>query len=713
MKASFKPRARLLQLLGEQLIGTPQLAIFELVKNGYDADADSVEVVITSPEDVENSAIVVTDINGIGMDEDIILNIWLEPGADHKKLEKESGIKTSKHGRLPLGEKGVGRFAVHKLGRRIELITRAQGSAELSLEIDWDDLDKCKYIDEMSIEVTSHEEPRYFKGDMTGTRILISKLKTPMTKRSIRDLHRNIESIKSPFQHTKLKLDKKVDTFDVNLSVKGSPDWLEDLPSMLDIVDKALFKFAFFFKAGKWSWYYDFNPNEQLKKEFKVSDNNQNGEEQDFSFSNKSLNNDYKEDKFTDLGEMFGEIYVFDFDSNLRNFYSDSTATKKFLSENSGVRIYRDGMRVYNYGEPHDDWLQMDSRRVNRLSSGLNRSITVGGISLSLADTPKLKEKTNREGFIENETYQKLFDVVSSSLSKFESLRDLDKKRLRILMKEDTKTSITGIENPIEELKAISVQKNLEEALQPTIQKIEKSYNEMRDIMLTAGMAGLNMSIAFHEIHRGIKDTKRAIENNTDTKLILLQFERFELLLDAYGDMLKKEKIREYGFSDLLKGVKDITSPRFTMHDIITSCPVLVGDEEDYKVKMPVHLLTSAVNNLIDNAVYWLDQRWGKDDTKNKYIYIGTSDEFEKGPAIIIADSGPGLRGISPEEVVKPFHTTKPGGMGIGLYYTKTVMDMIGGELVILESNDLQVPVPAHADGLVIALVFKEEKQRE
>lgn len=705
MEASFKPRARLLQLLGEQLIGTPQLAIFELVKNGYDADADKVEVVITNPENLELSTIEVTDINGVGMNEDTILNIWLEPGADHKKREKEEGKRTEKYKRLPLGEKGVGRFAVHKLGRKIKLITKAENSPELSLDIDWDKLESCKYIDEMKIDINSQKEPIHFKNGITGTKIIISNLKNQLNKKNLRELHRNVESIKSPFQHDKLKLEKESDNFDVSLTIKDGPDWLDDLPSMLDIVENALFKFSFFFKEKKWSWSYNFNPNEQLKKEFKVSENSISENDQNFTFSNKSLEKEYDDESFEDLGEIIAEIYVFDFDSGIRNYYSDSSATKKFLSENSGVRIYRDGMRVYNYGEPHDDWLQMDSRRVNKLSSGLNRSITVGGISLSLSDTPELQEKTNREGFIENNTYQKLFDVVSSGLSKFESLRNLDKARLRNLMKEDAKTSITGIENPIEELKAITEEKNLGEILQPTIQRIEKSYNEMRDIMLTAGMAGLNMSIAFHEIHRGIKDTKRAIESDLDKAAILLQFERFELLLDAYGEMLKKEKIKEYSFSYLLQGVKDIASPRFVMHDIIVSCPVLVGDQEDYKVKMPVHLMTSAVNNIIDNAIYWLDQRWGRDDTKNKYIYIGTSSEFEKGPAIIIADSGPGLRGISPEEIVKPFHTTKPGGMGIGLYYTKTVMDMIGGELVILEPGDIEIP--QHADGTVIALVFK------
>ena len=90
---------------------------------------------------------------------------------------------------------------------------------------------------------------------------------------------------------------------------------------------------------------------------------------------------------------------------------------------------------------------------------------------------------------------------------------------------------------------------------------------------------------------------------------------------------------------------------------------------------------------------------------KKKYIYIGISEEFEKGPAIVIADNGPGWRHIDKSDMVKPFRTTKPGGMGIGLYYTQTVMEMIGGELLLLDHGDID-GIPEAADGALVALVF-------
>ena len=107
-------------------------------------------------------------------------------------------------------------------------------------------------------------------------------------------------------------------------------------------------------------------------------------------------------------------MYVFDFDAAL----GEQNPIKKWLSENQGIRVYRDGIRVYNYGEPNDDWLEMDSRRVNRLGKGINRRIAVGAVSLELEHSPNLVEKTNREGFIENETFLKLKVLINSALGK-------------------------------------------------------------------------------------------------------------------------------------------------------------------------------------------------------------------------------------------------------------------------------------------------------
>jgi HSP90 family molecular chaperone len=122
-KKNFRPRARIMELLGEQLIKSHTLALFELIKNSYDADAEKVSLLLLNI-DGESGTIEVQD-DGDGMDFSTVTNIWMEPANGHKGESRKKGVRTKK-GRLPVGEKGVGRFAVHRLGTEIELVTRAK-----------------------------------------------------------------------------------------------------------------------------------------------------------------------------------------------------------------------------------------------------------------------------------------------------------------------------------------------------------------------------------------------------------------------------------------------------------------------------------------------------------------------------------------------------------------------------------------------------------
>src|SRR5476649_2062997 len=144
-KHAFRPRARLLQLLGDQLIGDPRIAVFELVKNAYDADSPTATVTFKSIENPEKASIEIFDA-GEGMDLATIKGIWLEPGADHREVQRLGGVRSKKFNRLPLGEKGVGRFAAHKLGNKIDLITRRDGSDEIVVSIDWEKLVSHRYL---------------------------------------------------------------------------------------------------------------------------------------------------------------------------------------------------------------------------------------------------------------------------------------------------------------------------------------------------------------------------------------------------------------------------------------------------------------------------------------------------------------------------------------------------------------------------------------
>ena len=88
------------------------------------------------------------------MDYETVTNVWLEPGTDYRVRQREQGIRTTRFGRLPLGEKGVGRFAAHKLGKQISLITKKKGQPEVVVDVNWQKFETQKYLSDVAVTVT-------------------------------------------------------------------------------------------------------------------------------------------------------------------------------------------------------------------------------------------------------------------------------------------------------------------------------------------------------------------------------------------------------------------------------------------------------------------------------------------------------------------------------------------------------------------------------
>src|SRR5579863_5514705 len=104
LKPIFRPRARMLLLLGDQLIRDSGLAVFELVKNAYDADASECTVTMFDITEPKKARIAIRD-NGTGMAKDTITGVWLEPGTDYRAEQRDEGCRSKEYRRLPLGEK--------------------------------------------------------------------------------------------------------------------------------------------------------------------------------------------------------------------------------------------------------------------------------------------------------------------------------------------------------------------------------------------------------------------------------------------------------------------------------------------------------------------------------------------------------------------------------------------------------------------------------
>ena len=229
---AFKPRARLLRLLGDELIRDPNIAIFELVKNAYDADASHADVWMAHIAERRFAFIMVED-DGSGMDWETLTGAWMEPGTDFRKQQRgDEIIRTAKFGRLPLGEKGVGRFAAGKLGDKVQLITRAQSQSEIVVNIDWNELQSHDYLSDAMVPIRTRE-PVVFTGGRTGTQIFISALRNEWNRGMVRNTHRAITSMCSPFGEP--------GDFQAELHVLPETDWLSGLVDPKAVIEEALF----------------------------------------------------------------------------------------------------------------------------------------------------------------------------------------------------------------------------------------------------------------------------------------------------------------------------------------------------------------------------------------------------------------------------------------------------------------------------------------
>ncbi|WP_222166438.1 ATP-binding protein [Edaphocola aurantiacus] len=712
-KHNIKAKSHILSLLGDELIGSDSLAIFELVKNAYDADAENVTVEFIDLNQ-ENQQIIIED-DGHGMNNSVIQDVWLTIGTDFKrgKNRKES----EKYKRVSFGNKGVGRLAVHKLAKKITLETQAEGEALASrLIIDWAELIASKeFIQELEVNIQTVSGISFPKGK--GTRIILDNLTTKRwTKKALKDLVRKIENIKNPFTPNP----------DFNIKIKANDfhqEWINEVAGTTNILNDSLYKFSFKVKVSsenpddfaKFIWLYYFNPPVQIKVDKRIS---RNRETTDFHIGELFKEIDGEEDycmflrnkDLKGIGTFKGNFFVFNQSSVIlkQNFGGQVNAVKQFIKENSGVKIFRDNIRVYNYGEPYDDWLGLDLDKIQRTGDHFGKKVTVGAIELDLKSSNEgLVEKTNREGFTDNETYNRFHLLTKEVYNFFEREAERDKDLVEEYIQGTRPIKKVGFSETIKELEEKIKDKNLEKELKPLLTRVDKDYTEMRDIMVNSGMTGLNLGIAFHEVDREIRFINADLNaDHIDINGVKDKVRNLIQILESLSPILRQNKPALSSAKKILEIAKRRNENRFAYHKIIFSCPVLTGENEDFNVKVPTNLLISAVSNLIDNAIYWARSKRDQQRNDKSYkpaIYIGTDLYTFEGPAIIVCDNGPGFS-VEPEYLTQPFKTKKEGGMGLGLYFADLVMNMIGGKLIFPDASDLEIP--AAYNGACIVLVF-------
>lgn len=692
MNQSFKITPRVIAHLGEDLIKNESIALVELVKNSYDAGATSCDVEFSFSGDALVK-IIVSD-NGSGMDMDTVLNSWLVIGTDNKKKQLERGSS----GRLPLGEKGIGRLGVHKLGNKIHLESKKDSCKAVEVDINWTLLDKAENVSDFPVMVKENED--LFFEYYHGTKITITELKGEWNRRKLRSVFRDLQSLNSPFMN-------RTDSFNVHVS--SNSDVFQDLPCIDDILNAAMYIGHCVIDGDEVCGFsYRFRPWENLRnisgrKVERLEDNDRYLKRRKeatrgnkVSLESFSLS-DYK------IGKITLDFYIFEKDTSVFSFMNmERTTLNSYLRENAGVRVYRDGVRVYNYGEKDSDWLSLDFNRLKRSGGNISNNIIVGAVGLSRRESVDLKEKTNREGFIEDEAYLTFVDAVTYALDLFVRLRNEDKMRLVSIYKKDIKKMVEPVLSDLNSALDI-IRKKVDDAetreeLIYYLNRVNNQYVEVRDVLIRSANAGLNLGGALHEIDKQVSALMSCVNNGQyDTvKDIALHLEN---IVNGYTVFLKKSVIKKTDLSTIIGIVIDNTKFRFKDHKIkvfsnrksVSSYALLSQTES-----------VAALTNLIDNSIYWVSL--SRSDNRKLGIYI--TDEIEGYTSIVVCDNGCGFK-IAPEMAIQPFVTGKPlnTGMGLGLHITHEVMKAMNGKLIILDKDEINLPDSAKKHEINKALV--------
>jgi signal transduction histidine kinase len=714
MNESFSINPRIIAHFGEDLIKNESIALLELVKNSYDACASKCTIDFRTDNTDKLESLIISD-DGYGMNEMIIKTVWLVIGTDfkYKKLEPNCC------GRFPLGEKGIGRLGVHKLGRKITLISKTnkkdeegKDSKEVILKINWETLIQAKTMDDFIVEVTENDVPKYFTDNATGTIIQIEELKTTWDRRQIREVYRNLTSLNSPFS-------KANDSF--NVVINSNSDIFSGLPTFDDIKDSGLYFGHCVLKGNIIDEFkYEFRPWASLdkiegrvitKNDLITEDTYLKGSRDFIDEKGKKRKNDYDIDLVeSQIGKIEFDIVIYETDSQIFNWTNvEKTTIRNYLKENGGIRVYRDNVRVYDYGEKASDWLGIDLRRVQRVGGNVSNNILLGSIKLERSGSFGLKEKTNREGFIENESYRVFVDAVDYALSLIVKERNTDKSRLTTLYKKHkvVEPVLSDLSEVIELVEnKVSIENGRKEILNYLF-RINDQYKEVKEVLIKSANAGLNLSVVIHEIEKQIAALVGFAERGEKEHIIQISL-NLEKIVRGYSSMIRKSAIGETRLTIIAKTALDNYEFRFSDHTIS-----IFGNWKECGLKayLAEAEAISVLTNLLDNSIFWLSYA----RKENRKISIFITDQIENFNSIIISDNGPGFN-IPADVAVQPFMTGKPHniGMGLGLHVANEMMKAMKGQLLFLDKNEIDFPQTIREneiDSAIIALCFPKEKK--
>ena len=334
--------------------------------------------------------------------------------------------------------------------------------------------------------------------------------------------------------------------------------------------------------------------------------------------------------------------------------------------------------------------------RVNTPAGRISNNLVIGAASLDLAQSRDLVEKTNREGFVDTAAFSLFRDAVLRSIEQIEAERNQDKARIRQAyskgkFREPVLADLTAVREVVE-------RKNLKE-LTPFLDRIETDFTAIRDRFLTSASAGLSLTIVIHEVEKGITNLVKAADEYGAAPQVVSLARHLAELVEGLGALARRSGDSREKAASLVRAALFNTELRLEAHGVAVTRNL----RADFEAKCSKRLLVATIMNLIDNSIWWLDNKWGPGNKGRQAPIHRNQPRLHRAARMVVADNGPGFSD-PPEYLVEPFMSRKPDGMGLGLHLADQVMKVQGGRLVFPETDD--VSIPAAFDGAIVALVF-------
>lgn len=702
---SLRPRARILRTLGDELISSETVALIELVKNAYDADATRVLVRLQGPLEIGKGKIEVID-NGHGMDLKTIQTTWMEPATlvKRRRTRSESGL------RRVLGEKGIGRFAASRLANGLEVVTRrARKGSEIRVLFDWSQFDdEQKYLDQVEVlweEVKpteiclggtiqmlwdEKESPR--ESELThGTILRMEGLRTRWDKESVEKLRTDLARLVSPFWRQDEVTQK--DEFRIRLELPAPFQYLSG-----GIEPPEALRNPHYTIKG--------NVDKTGRGNLVVRLRGQQGE--------KPIRKLFKlrDGHVPSCGSFGIELRVWDRDlTSMKELAYERGSTiadvRRDLDAVAGINVYRDGFRVLPYGEPRNDWLRLDLRRVQNPTLRLSNNQIVGYVLISADSNPELRDQSNREGIMEGPALDDLRELVEMVLAELEQLRyDIRHKEEKATTKPGglfTDFNLVTVRDLIkqrypDDTELLTLVGEKAEDLERRVAEVQEvlaryrrlaTLGQLIDTLLHDGRAPL--SKIRNEADLGQRDIERTHEQRDG---LLQQLRRRLVAVISQSDVLATVFRKIEPFGGRKRGrpeqirLEQVIADAFSVLDseIAETGTQLSLPQTDTRVTVDQSEIQQVIVNLLQNSLYWL-REVPKD---RRHIAVRVRRKGADQIEILFSDSGPGVDPEFRERIFDPYFSTKPNGVGLGLTIAgEIVNEYYAGSLELLDSGPL------------------------